>query len=294
MPAVPHATGRPRRHLTGAKSPARYRRVPVLVGDDGRVSSPTCGHCGLENPAGMKFCGGCGRPLAAPEPDEAAQRLHVTVMFCDLVGSTQLVASRDPEDYRELLAAYQRLCEAAVARFEGWAAQWAGDGLLAYFGYPRAHEDDAQRAIHAGLAIVAELGQLSARLDVELQVRVGLHSGVVVAGEVGTGGARLERAVIGTTPHVAARLQSLAAPGAVVISDAVRALIGHHFQLEPLGEHVLKGVSEPVAVDRVLRPTGAVGGIEVVGSRPLPPMVGRDAELAELAQAWANAVHGRG
>ena len=119
--------------------------------------SPTCEQCGFASPAGMKFCGGCGQPLAAPGPDDSAQRLHVTVMFCDLVGSTELVGSRDPEDYRELLAAYQRLCEAAVGRFDGWAAQWAGDGLVAYFGYPRAHEDDAQRAIHAGLAIVDEL-----------------------------------------------------------------------------------------------------------------------------------------
>ena len=195
--------------------------------------SPTCEHCGLESPAGMKFCGECGRPLIGAARRADAQRLHVTVMFCDLVGSA---ASRDPEDYREILAAYQRLCEHAVARYEGWAAQWAGDGLVAYFGYPSAHEDDAQRAIHAGLAIV-ELAQLGARLDVELQARVGLHSGVVVAGELGTGGARMERAVIGTTPHVAARLQSLAAPGAVVISDAVQALIGHLFELAPLGEH---------------------------------------------------------
>src|SRR3954463_16589575 len=180
--------------------------------EDWRVQSLPCGHCGFEGPAGMRFCGQCGHRLASPGPDEGAQRRHMTVMFCDLVGSTELVDARDPEDFREILAAYQQLCESAVARYDGWSAQWAGDGLLAYFGYPRAHEDDAQRAVHAALAIAAELDLLSAKLDVTLQTRIGLHSGVVVAGEMGTGGARLERAIVGSTPHVATRLHALAGP----------------------------------------------------------------------------------
>ena len=242
----------------------------------------------------MKFCGECGRPLAVADRDEGSQRRHVTVMFCDMVGSTNLVDSLDPEDFREILAAYQQTCEAAVQRYDGFSAQWAGDGLLAYFGYPQAHEDQAQRAVHAGLQIVAEIEQCSARLNVPLQVRVGLHSGLVVTGEVGTGGARLERAVVGTTPHIAARLQSLAAPGTVVVSDAVRELVDRHFVLEPLGEHALRGVARPVGVHRALRATGVVGRLDVVGPRALKPMVGRDAEFTQLETAWGRAAGGRG
>lgn len=253
-----------------------------------------CGQCGFDGPAGMKFCGECGRPLAVADRDGSSQRRQVTVMLCDMVGSTKLVDALDPEDFREILAAYQQTCEAAVQRYGGFNAQWAGDGLLAYFGYPQAHEDQAQRAVHAGLQIVAEVERLDARLSVELRVRVGLHSGLVVTGEVGTGAARLERAVVGSTPHIAARLQSLAAPGTVVVSDAVRELVGRHFVLEPLGEHSLRGVTRPVGVHRAVRATGMVGRLDVVGPPALKPMVGRDAELAQLEAAWARAVAGRG
>ena len=124
--------------------------------------SPTCEQCGLESPAGMRFCGGCGRPLVTADPAVGAQRRHLTVMFCDMVGSTPLAESLDPEDFRELLRAYQHACAEVVERYDGWIAQWAGDGLVAYFGYPRVHEDDAQRAVHAGLAIVEAMVSLSA------------------------------------------------------------------------------------------------------------------------------------
>ena len=218
----------------------------------------------------------------------------MTVMFCDMVGSTPLADSLDPEDFRELLRAYQHACAEVVERYDGWIAQWAGDGLVAYFGYPRVHEDDAQRAVHAGLAIVEAMVSLSAGLEAALQVRIGLHSGLVIAGESGTGAARLERAAVGATPHVAARLEGIATPGTVVISDATRELVDGYFDLEPLGERELKGVARPIGVYRVRRFTGAVGRLDVAGRRALRPMVGRDAELARLQGAWRRATEGLG
>jgi class 3 adenylate cyclase len=218
----------------------------------------------------------------------------MTVMFCDMVGSTPLAESLDPEDFRELLRAYQHACAEVVERYDGWIAQWAGDGLVAYFGYPRVHEDDAHRAIHAGLAIVEAMVSLSDGLDADLQVRVGLHSGLVIAGESGTGAARLERAAVGATPHVAARLEGIAEPGTVVISDSTRELVDGFFDLEPLGERELKGVTRPLGVYRVRRFTGAVGRLDVAARSTLRPMVGRDAELARLQGAWRRATEGLG
>src|SRR5881398_2810895 len=134
-----------------------------------------CGHCGLENPPGMRFCGGCGRPLEADLPAvarEAPQRRHMTVMFCDLVDSTPLAAALDPEDFREVLTGYRQACLRAVERFGGYTAVYAGDGMTVYFGYPKAHEDDAQRAVHTGLAILDEIASLNARLLEEHELAV--------------------------------------------------------------------------------------------------------------------------
>ena len=170
--------------------------------------SPTCEQCGLESPSGMRFCGGCGRPLVTADPTGGAQRRHLTVMFCDMVGSTPLADALDPEDYRELLRAYQHACAEVVERYDGWIAQWAGDGLVAYFGYPRVHEDDAQRAVHAGLAIV-EAMVLAERLPG--RGAAGAHRPAQRPrdrGRVGHGrGAPGARAAVGATPHVAARLE---------------------------------------------------------------------------------------
>ncbi len=179
----------------------------------------------------MRFCGGCGRPLVSADPDEGAQHRHLTVMFCDMVGSTALAERLGDEDFREVLAEYQRACARAVERYDGWIAQWAGDGLLAYFGYPRAHEDDAHRAVHAGLAIVDEV----ARLSVPVQVRLGMYSGFVIAGETGTGDAVLHRGIVGTTPHIAKRLEAIAEPGTILIGDATRELVDGDFDLRPVG-----------------------------------------------------------
>jgi class 3 adenylate cyclase len=192
----------------------------------------------------MRFCGACGAPLEAPqeiaEPGAGAQRRHVTVMFCDLVESTPIAGALDPEDYRDILRAYHRACSSAIERYDGYTAQYLGDGLIAYFGYPRAHEDNAARGIHAGLEILDEIAALSERQHdlhgVALQVRIGLHTGVVVAGEMGAGETRDPRAIVGETPHIAARLQSIAPVGSLVVSGATHDLVEGYFEAESLVE----------------------------------------------------------
>jgi class 3 adenylate cyclase/tetratricopeptide (TPR) repeat protein len=264
-----------------------------------------CPHCGLDSPTGMRFCGGCGglledRPVAVPSAavKDTAQRRHMTALFCDLVGSTPLVQALDAEDFREVLGEYQQACVRAIERFEGYTARYVGDGLVAYFGYPRAHEDDAHRAVHAGLGILDELESLNAglrdRLGISLQVRIGLHTGVVIVGEMGAGGARSQHEIVGEMPHIAARLESIAPPGSVVISDVTHDLVAGYFETEPLGEKELKGIARPVGVYRVLRPTGAVGRLEVADARRLTPVVGRERELERLAGAWRRAEGGEG
>ena len=253
----------------------------------------------------MKFCGNCGAPLedeparvARAAARDAAQRRPLTAMFCDVVDSTPLVERLDAEDFRDVLRAYRRACVAAIERFDGYTAEYVGDGVVAFFGYPRAHEDDAHRAVHAALGILDRLAEVNADLrdqfDVTLDVRIGLHTGVVVAGEAEASDARSQPDIVGRTPHIAARLESIAPPGAVVISDATRELVDGYFELEPLGERELKGVSRPVGVHRVLRATGAVGRLEVAGGRRLTPVVGRDRELAHLTAAWEQAERGSG
>jgi class 3 adenylate cyclase/tetratricopeptide (TPR) repeat protein len=222
----------------------------------------------------------------------------MTVMFCDIVGSTPLAEALDPEDFREILSGYQHVCAQAVERFDGFVARYAGDGVVAYFGYPQAHEDSAQSAVHAGLGIHDGIVTLNRRLrdqhGISLRVRVGIHTGVVVAGEMGAGATRERLAIVGETPHIAARLESLAPPDTVLISDATRDLVEGYFVIESLGEKRLKGVSRPMAVHRVVRATGAVGRLEVVEARRLTPLVGRDHELTRLAQAWQHVKRGQG
>jgi class 3 adenylate cyclase len=176
-------------------------------------------------------------PPAAASPPEAERR-QLTVLFCDLVESTRLASQLDPEDLREVVRAYQEACAKVIARYEGHIAQYLGDGLLVYFGYPLAHEDDAQRAVRAGLGIVEALGQLNSRLTQErgvaLAVRLGIHTGLVVVGDVG-GGTRQEQLALGETPNIAARLQGIAAPNTLVISAATFHLLGGFFACQPLG-----------------------------------------------------------
>ena len=216
-------------------------------------------------------------PPLAVSSDPEAERRQLTVLFCDLVDSTPLSRQLDPEDLREVVRAYQDTCTKVIARFEGHIAQYLGDGLLVYFGYPRAHEDDAQRAVRAGLGILDAMGPLNTRLTqergVQLAVRLGIHTGLVVVGEVG-GSTRQEQLALGETPNLAARLQGVAAPNTLVISAATFQLLGGFFACQPLGTPLLKGQAQPLAVYRVLYESMARSRLEAVGSTGLDPTGG--------------------
>src|SRR5712691_6393217 len=232
----------------------------------------------------------------APRVPEAERR-QLTVLFCDLVDSTVLASQLDPEELREVVRAYQDTCAKVIARFEGHIAQYLGDGLLVYFGYPLAHEDDAQRAVRAGLGMVEALGQLNARLaqerGVHLAVRLGVHTGLVVVGEVG-GGTRQEQLALGETPNLAARLQGLAAPNTVVISAATWQLLRGFFACQSLGTPLLKGFAQPLEVYQVLSESTARSRLEAVGSAGLTPLVGREQEVGLLLERWAQVKEGVG
>jgi class 3 adenylate cyclase/predicted ATPase len=232
----------------------------------------------------------------APQPPEAERR-QLTVLFCDLVDSTVLASQLDPEELREVVRAYQEACAKVIARFEGHIAQYLGDGLLVYFGYPLAHEDDAQRAVRAGLGIIEALGQLNTRLaqerGVHLAVRLGIHTGLVVVGEVG-GGTRQEQLALGETPNLAARLQGIAAPNTLVVSAATVQLLGGFFTYQSLGTSVLKGLAQPVEVYQVLHESMARSRLEAAGSTGLIPLVGREQEVALLRERWAQVKEGMG
>ena len=227
-----------------------------------------------------------------------AERRQLTVMFVDLVGSTALAERLDPEDLREVIRAYQKTCAEAVGHFEGHIAKYIGDGLLVYFGYPQAHEDDAQRAVSAGLGIVEGVGGLNQRLaedpGVDLGVRVGVHTGLVVAGEMGGGEMREAQAIVGETPNVAARIEGLAEPNTVAISAATLRLIEGLFECDDLGPQTLKGISEPVRVFRVRGESAAHSRFEATAERGLTPLVGREEEIGLLLKRWAQAKDGEG
>jgi len=245
-------------------------------------------------------------PPTPPTPD--AERRQLTVLFCDLVDSTGLASQLDPEDLRVVVRAYQDTCAKVIARFDGHIAQYLGDGLLVYFGYPLAHEDDAQRAVRAGLGMIEALGQLNTRLaqeglrpaptqsrqrGVHLAARLGIHTGLVVVGEVG-GGTRQEQLALGETPNVAARLQGLAAPNTLVISATTLQLLGGFFACQPLGTQLLKGFAQPLAVYRVLYESMARSRLEAVGTTGLTPLVGREQEIGLLRERWAQVKEGVG
>jgi class 3 adenylate cyclase/tetratricopeptide (TPR) repeat protein len=240
------------------------------------------------------------QPLVPPPPE--AERRQLTVMFCDLVGSTPLSQQLDPEELRSVILAYQEACAQVIRRCEGYLARYVGDGLLVYFGYPQAHEDDAQRAIRAGLGMVAALPNLNARLQqtigalraVPLQVRIGIHTGLVVVGDMGGGGYRDPMAIVGETPNIAARVQGIAEPNTVVISAATCKLVQGLFECQDRGPQELKGVSTPVAVYRVLREGEAQSRFEAAVSSGLTPLVGREEELEMLRRRWEQAKTGEG
>src|SRR6516225_1909270 len=220
-----------------------------------------------------------------------AERRQLTVMFCDLVGSTPLSTRFDPEDLREIVGAYHRCVADAVSRFAGFVAKYMGDGVLIYFGYPEAHEDDAELAVRAGLAIIGAVGRLAT--PEQLNVRLGVASGLVVVGDLIGAGAAQERGVIGETPNLAARLQALAAPGTLVIGESTRRQIGALFELEDLGLQPLAGFAEPQRAWRVLGESNVVSRFEALRSQAAP-LVGRDEELDLMLRRWHQAKAGEG
>ena len=238
--------------------------------------------------------GRAAEPIAATTRPVDAERRQLTVLFCDLVGSTELAARLDPEDLREVMGGYHRITAAAVERFEGHVARYLGDGVLAYFGWPRAHEDAAERAVRAGLELVGAVARLESHADARLQARVGIATGQVVVGDLVGEGAARDEAVVGETPNLAARLQALAKPGTVVISQGTRRLVGGLFDLDDLGPQRLKGFAEPLAVWQVSGASRAEGRFEAGHTAGLTPLVGRDEELALLLRRWRRARGGEG
>ena len=270
-----------------------------------------CPQCASQVSPTAKFCDQCGTALAsdAPSPVEVApvpaepdpprvaeaERRHLTVMFCDLVGSSAMSAKLDPEELREVVRAYQQAATAVIESYGGHTAQYLGDGLLVYFGYPAAHEDDATRAVKAGLGILGAVAELGARfldeMDVDVQVRIGVHAGLVVIGEVG-GGARREDLALGDVPNVAARLQGLAEPGELVISATAHRLVEGFFDCDDLGPQPLRGIPEAMNVYAVRRESGAQTRLDTGGA--LTPFVGREQEIGFLRDRWNLVQDGSG
>ncbi len=285
-------------------------------GDCGVRLPSTCSACGTANPPGHRFCLECGHRLASAgqerESDETrisgeqartgvvqadvGERRHLTVMFCDLVGSTSLAERLDPEDLRQVVRKYQDVSTAIVTRFDGYVSQYLGDGILAYFGYPHAHEDDVQRSVRAALEIVAGVSELTAETgggSVRLSVRIGIHSGFVVVTEVGSG-ARHEPLALGQTPNLAARLQDLAPPNRVVVSAEALRLLGHGFVCRDLGPQTIKGLTEPIRVFEVVSEAEPISRPEGSGASELTELIGREQELAILRECWEQVRDGYG
>jgi class 3 adenylate cyclase len=225
--------------------------------------------------------------VVGPKSHETAERRQVTVMFSDLVGSTALSARMDPEDLREIISAYRKCVAETVGRFGGFVAKYMGDGVLIYFGYPQAHEDDAETAVRAGLELVAAVGCL--KTHAPLQTRVGIATGLVVVGDLMGSGASQEQAIVGETPNLAARLQSVAAPNSVVIAESTRKLVGNLFEFEDLGTKDLKGISGPMRVWVALRPSSVESRFEALHASGVTELVGREEELEILLRRWSKA-----
>ena len=225
--------------------------------------------------------------LTESKPKDTAERRQVTVMFSDLVGSTALSARMDPEDLREVISAYQKCVTETVQRFGGFVAKYMGDGILIYFGYPQAHEDDAERAVRAGLELIQALGGLKS--SAPLQTRVGIATGLVVVGELIGSGEAQERGIVGETPNLAARLQGIAEPNTVVIAESTRKLIGNLFELQDLGAREVKGIVEPVRTWAALRASSVASRFEALHATGLTALVGREEELELLLRRWSRA-----
>ena len=236
-------------------------------------------------------------PAPAVHPPADAERRQLTVMFCDLVDSTRLSSQLDPEAYRDVVRAYHTACTEMIRRYDGHIAQLLGDGLLVYFGYPHAHEDDAQRAVRTGLGILNAMGDLNSRLQhdkgLRLALRLGIHTGLVVVGAMGDHG-RQEQLALGETPNIAARIEGLAQPNTVAISEVSYHLVRGYFACQDLGAQTLRGVAEPVHVYRVLQESGARGHLDIAMTRGLTPLVGRESEVPLLLERWEHVKAGHG
>ncbi len=289
------------------------------------LTKNVCSNCGFENPPRFKFCGECATPLIDQAPaskstlldrqqykqvDKGAQiipivserkvpeaeRRQLTVMFCDMIGSSTLSELLDPEELRDVMRNYQDVCSDIIRRHDGHIAKYLGDGLLVYFGYPLAHEDDPQRAVRAGLEIVGAVRELPlhTRLQQPRQIRIGIHTGLVVVGEMGAGDVREKMAVVGETPNIAARLQELAETNSVMVSSTTHRLIQGSFDCRELGPHTLKGFSQPMEVYRVLYESGVQSRFEVAVTKGLTPLVGREQEVKLLLERWERVKKGEG
>jgi class 3 adenylate cyclase/predicted ATPase len=241
--------------------------------------------------AGAALASEVASRTASKAPD-TAERRQVTVMFSDLVGSTALSARMDPEDLREVITAYQRSVAETIHHFDGFVAKYMGDGVLVYFGYPRAHEDDAERAVRAGLELIAAVGRL--RTHASLQTRVGVATGVVVVGDLIGSGEAQERSIVGQTPNLAARLQAIAGPNMVVIGEGTRRLIGNLFELHDLGAKDLKGIAGPARAWSALRVSSVASRFEALHASGLTALVGRERETETLLHCWSKAKGGEG
>jgi class 3 adenylate cyclase/predicted ATPase/tRNA A37 threonylcarbamoyladenosine biosynthesis protein TsaE len=263
-------------------------KVGVLLGDRRKILRAIANLEGNQTRAAAALVAAS----LASQPQDAAERRQVTVMFCDLVGSTALSARMDPEDLREVLSAYQRCATETVRRFGGFVARYMGDGVLVYFGYPEAHEDDAEEAVRAGLELIAAVTALNS--PVAMQTRIGIATGMVVVGDLIGWGDAEERGIVGGTPNLAARLQGIAEPNMVVIAEDTRKLVGNLFELQDLGARDLKGITGPVRIWAALRPASVEGRFEAMHASGLTDLVGREEELDLLLRRWSKAKTGEG
>jgi class 3 adenylate cyclase/predicted ATPase len=252
-----------------------------------------CAACGAGNPAAARFCGACGQRLAS-SPARAPELRPLTLMFCDIVGASALAAAVDPEDYAAAIAVFLGVTEKAVSRFGGTVTRYAGDGVMCHFGFPAAREDDAERAVHAALAIQADMEGVEGPDGQPMRARIGIAAGLVLVSDITRSGDPRDLGAYGEAPNLAHRLQTLAAPGAVVISASMHDALGGLFETRALGSHAVKGWLEPVPVWQVLAAARDVSRFEARRGGDLLPMLGRDAALARLRVLWKAAEAGRG
>jgi class 3 adenylate cyclase/predicted ATPase len=287
-----------RMHCTNCAAEVPEQRK--FCGQCGAAVVRRCLACGAVNPALNKFCSDCGTKLRVDSPSlvptardsRPIERRQLTVLFCDLVGSTALSARLDPEDFSAVIAGYRRCITETVACFDGFVARHHGDGAVVYFGYPQAHEDDAERAVQASLALVQAVTALPTKE--KLSARVGVATGVALVGDMSDSAISEEHGILGDTPNLAARLQSLAQPGGVIISDRTKTIAGRQFEYLDLGKVEIKGFVEPVAAWQVAGKTTVTSRSHALQSCDLLPLIGRDEEMELLLRRWERAKSGEG